>query len=257
MCMLSIKTFKSKGQHKQSARSLSAKGTLSSGSRPHTKDPLYPGRPRYDNSELREERGRGKSGKDLASDQVGWSLQRHTYACKYRHANRDRKVAWKMYVCLLQPCKSPKTHSKYQFPHTRPVLPGFGLALFFSWWRNRARPLMPNPHLIPSPSTKGLVRLVEANGAPASFYQKWTEQHTLLLKANAASSSLPSAAVESMASHWVIRSTARWPSVQLAHICSECDSWGWGILNRLQISALRRGCYMEVRDKAGPACLSR
>lgn len=52
------------GQHGQSAQGLSAKGTVKRG-------PLYPGRPRYDESELREERRAAESGQDLASDQVG------------------------------------------------------------------------------------------------------------------------------------------------------------------------------------------
>lgn len=38
---------------------------------PHATDPVYPGRPRYDKSELSKERGARKSGQDLASDQVG------------------------------------------------------------------------------------------------------------------------------------------------------------------------------------------
>lgn len=45
-------------------KALSVIGTVSSG-------PFYPGRPRYDKSELREERDAGKSDQDLASDQVG------------------------------------------------------------------------------------------------------------------------------------------------------------------------------------------
>ncbi len=53
-----------KGQHEQSAQGLSVKGTVNSG-------PLYPGRPRYDKSELRGERGAWKSVQDMASDQAG------------------------------------------------------------------------------------------------------------------------------------------------------------------------------------------
>ncbi|KAI4826208.1 hypothetical protein KUCAC02_021849 [Chaenocephalus aceratus] len=63
--------FEAKGKHGQRAQGLSFKGTVNSGSCPRTTGPLYPGRPRYDESELREERGAVKSGQDLASDQVG------------------------------------------------------------------------------------------------------------------------------------------------------------------------------------------
>lgn len=56
--------LKAKGQHGQPAPGLSVKGTVNSG-------PLYPGRPRYDKSEIREEAVAGESDQDLASDQVG------------------------------------------------------------------------------------------------------------------------------------------------------------------------------------------
>lgn len=51
-------------QRGQAAQGLSAKGTVNTGT-------FYPGRPRYDKSELREERRAVELGQDRASDQVG------------------------------------------------------------------------------------------------------------------------------------------------------------------------------------------
>lgn len=64
-CVHLFVSRKAIGQHGQPTPGLSVKGTVSSSS------PLYPGRPRYDNSELREQRGTGMSSLDLTSDKVG------------------------------------------------------------------------------------------------------------------------------------------------------------------------------------------
>lgn len=99
-----------KGQHGQPAQGLSVKGTVNSG-------PLYPGRPRYDKSGLREEGNGSQAGTWLQINWDKYCKDTHKYrfmlcaqtvmdvqTSKHAH-NLKKKGVCKAYLSLLQPSR--------------------------------------------------------------------------------------------------------------------------------------------------------
>lgn len=189
---------------------------------PRTTGPLYPYRPHYNNSELREQRKvrPGSSGTNPAKTHA----HVHTHSNGYTHIQTYRNEN----VCIeLTPtCRHTHAHIQdigVQFQSS----PGLTSALFFTWLHAEQDPWCPVHRLIPSSSTIGLVRPVEAREAWVSFIkvqQQYIIAHGWRSMAPAHFITLCWARVESTGFVLVIRRGAWWSHVQLVHICPECDS---------------------------------